>query len=610
MDTEMYTPISGDRNPVDRPKVIISLYPITTREDTTTMATHRLYVRETPDQLQSSFQKSFDDYNKSRRKYGGFEPCIIADLENKLITIIKKFITYKALYPKLYPKIVRLPGIRSMLDLLKDGENYCGNRLASYILLAFEALTDEDVLVEIQCKEAPLFVDSLISFGALEVFVSTLNKFPKDDCYSVSRALQTIAQMIFHNEDLAGIAGKKTKLIDLLLDALKTPRRDYPQTEAVGLLYTLLLSSMENRLQLGEMGTVTVILDVISSLEGDEDEHEHEHEDEDEDEDDEDYLLENLFHCLFFLLEHLENKVRFANAGGVKLMIKIIQHEELGYHYYGSAIAALCIAAKDCQYASDKFVNDAIGSDFAIFPASMDIPPSTMHEQEEIEEHLISLIALLTGGITEAQKDILLIKFVENECKKINWLVELFIRYFKEVEAGIKHLKDKQLDPSELYNKKLRYGLPTLQLIALILGYLWLSKNVVVCCRIETELSHHKSEKKHVCDILSECRDHIGIGGKSVEGVSKTVIEEYINSLEECSKDISEEYINSLEEVRNPKTIGIGGKSVDGAAKMVIQEYINSLKKENPNQEMQGIKLKRLKRESKTTSIPLRLPEY
>ncbi|KAL6576149.1 hypothetical protein OROHE_000620 [Orobanche hederae] len=465
------------------------------------MATHRLYVRETPDQLQSSFQKSFDDYNKAR---------------------------------------LRLPAIRSMLDLLKDGENYCGNRLASCILLAFEVLTDEDVLVEIQCKEAPLFVDSLISFGALEVFVSTLNKFPKDDCYSVSRALQTIAQMIFHNNDLAGIAGKKTKLIDLLLDALKTSRRDYPRTEAVGLLYTLLSSSMENRLQLGEMGTVTVILDVISSLERDEDEDEDE--DEDDDEDDEDYLLENLFRCLFFLFEHLENKVRFANAGGVKLMIKVIQHEELGSHYYGSAIAALCIAAKDCQYASDKFVNDAIGSDFAIFPASMYIPPSTMHEQEEIEEHLISLIALLTGGIMETQKDILLIKFVENECKKITWLVELFIRYFKKVEAGIKHLKDEQLDPSELYNKKLRYGLPTLQLIALILGYLWLSKNVVVRCRIETELSHHKSEKKHVCDILSECRDHIGIGGKSVEGASKTVIEEYINSLEE----------------ENPKTIALG----------------------------------------------------
>ncbi|MCL7048489.1 hypothetical protein MKW94_020178 [Papaver nudicaule] len=513
--------------------VTITSLPITTtkEEDTTplalVMASQKRYVPETPDQLQSSFQQTFDDYNKTR-KYD--EPCEIADLENKLIKIILKFRTFKLMYPKDYPKIVNLPAMGSMLELLKH-DNYCGNRLASYILLAFKDLTNDNVLVENQRKGVPLFVEALIDMGALDVFVSTLERFRKDDGGGggdgVFRALQTIAHMIFHQPNVAEAAGKKTELIGLLLDAIKTPRRGYSREYAVGLLHTLLLSSMENRRQLGEMGTVTVILNAISSLE-DEDE-------DDEDEYDEEYVLETLFRCLFLLLEHLENRVRFADAGGVQLIIRIIQNEELGYYYYGSAVAALDIAVKDCQAASDKFVNDVVGSDIAIFPASMDIPPSTMHEKTEIEEHLVSLIALLTGGIAETQKYILLKKFLENECEKITWLVELFIRYFKQLEALMKRLKDKQIDPSELYNIQLRYGLPTLQLFAVILGYLWLSKNDLVCHRIETELSHHKSEKKHVRDILSEYRDHVGIGGESVEGAAKTVIEEYIDSLEEVS---------------------------------------------------------------------------
>ncbi|MCL7032192.1 hypothetical protein MKW94_025186 [Papaver nudicaule] len=485
----METPISGDRNTYPRPEFSITSLPITSKEEDTTtlaqaMASQKRYVPETPDQLQSSFQQTFDDYNKTR-KYGvvSDEPCKIADLENKLIKIILKFRTFKLMYPKDYPKIVNLPAMGSMLELLKH-DNYCGNRLASYVLLAFKDLTNDNVLVENQRKGAPLFVESLINLGALDVFVSTLNKFRKDGGGGdgVFRALQTIAHMIFHQPNVAEAAGNKTELIDLLLDALETPRKDYSREYAVGLLHTLLLCSMENRRRLGEMGTVTVILNAISSLE-----------DEDGDEgDDEEYVLETLFRCLFLLLEHLENRVRFADAGGVELMIRIIQNEELGYYHYGSAVAALDIAAKDCQSASDKFVNDVVGLDIAIFPASMDIPPSTMHEQQETEEHLISLIALLTGGIAETQKYILLKKFVENECKIITWL-----------------------------------------LLAVILGYLWLSKNDVICHRIETELSRHKSEKKHVRDILSEYRDHIG--GESVEGAAKTVIVEYIGSLEEVS---------------------------------------------------------------------------
>ncbi|XP_026398041.1 uncharacterized protein LOC113293701 isoform X1 [Papaver somniferum] len=212
-------------------------------------------------------------------------------------------------------------------------------------------------------------------------------------------------------------------------------------------------------------------------------------------------------------------------------MIKIIQDEELDDYFCGSAIAALDIV-KGC--ASDKFVNDALELDIAIFPPSMDmIHGSTMHFKAEIEERLISLIESLTGGIAETEKHILSKRFEENDGERITWLMEHFIRYSKKVDAAANHLKKKQLNSSELYKEKLQYGFPTLQSIAVILGYLWSSE---ISAKIESELSHHQIEKKVVWDILSEYRDNIGSAGGSVES-TKTVIEEYIASLEVENRD-------------------------------------------------------------------------
>ncbi|KAI3875242.1 hypothetical protein MKX03_016944, partial [Papaver bracteatum] len=235
------------------------------------------------------------------------------------------------------------------------------------------------------------------------------------------------------------------------------------------------------------MGDVPAVVNALSSLTIPDDE-----KTEEEKEQEEEDLPWTLFDCLFYLLEHLENKVHF---------------KKLGDYVYGSAIAALDIV-KDCPAASDKFENEALGLDIAIFPASIDmILPSTMHFKKGTEERLISLIESLTGGTSETRKDTLLKKFEENDCERITWLMELFIRYSKKVDAAANHLKKKLLNSSELYKGKLQYGFSTLQSIAVILGYLWSSN----------ELSRHQIEKKFVRDILSAYRDNIGNMGGSVE---------------------------------------------------------------------------------------------
>lgn len=120
------------------------------------------------------------------------------------------------------------------------------------------------------------------------------------------------------------------------------------------------------------------------------------------------------------------------------------------------------------------------------------------------------------GGITKGSRRIRLLgKFVENECEKIDRLMELYTRYSDRVKAETERLDnldldDLEMDEDERYNRKLESGLYTLQLIALILGHIWLSGNSQMTTRIELLLRQNKLTKEDVKDILEEHHDNIG----------------------------------------------------------------------------------------------------
>ncbi|KAI3943042.1 hypothetical protein MKW92_000052, partial [Papaver armeniacum] len=448
---------SGDLNPSSR-CIIVPLKPRALLE---IPAIPERPVPQNPNQLQNSFQQFLNDYTRARQNQAS-DPRKFADCEGNLIRIVSKFRTFKADNPDYYAPVVKLPAIQSMITLLADDE--CGNLLTSYILFTFEKLTDPDILIYGQHEEATVFVESLVKCEALNVFVSTLDKFPGDDEVYFP-ALQTIAQMIFLNPDVADIAGKNIQLMEWVLNnALGAPKWNELKEYVVGLLDTLLMSSVENRLRFGELGAVPLVVNALTSLVSPDEELE----EGPLDYEDEEYLVETLFSCLLYLLERSENIGSFADAGGVELMIKFIQQfiqqEDFGY-CYGSAIEALDIAVKVCHSAAEKFVKHALAWNTA-FPPSMDkIPPSITHVKEKIEGHHVSLFASLTGGIAKTVKD---------DFKRITWLMELYRGYsekVEKVEATTNRLENEQLDSYKLRMEKLQYE-STVKSIAVILGYL------------------------------------------------------------------------------------------------------------------------------------------
>lgn len=247
-------------------------------------------------------------------------------------------------------------------------------------------------------------------------------------------------------------------------------------------------------------------------------------------------MVENLFDALCCLLMPLENKEKFVKSEGVELMIIIMNQKKM---CYGSAIRALDFAMTNYPPACERFV-DVMGLKTA-FPAFMGkLPLSKKNKKrykEELEERLVSLVASLFGGILRgSRRDRLLSKFVENECEKIDRLMELYMRYSDRVKLESERfdqleLDDLEMDEDEKYNRKLEAGLYTLQLIAVILGHLWTSEHPRIRARIDLLLKQQKLTKQDVKDILQEYHDNIGdLEGPEEKERGQSKIQRFISS--------------------------------------------------------------------------------
>lgn len=446
------------------------------------------------------FERRLRDNLEARMKYPD-DPARFADSEIALHAEADR-LRLLAGAPELFPDLVPL-GLASSLSSLLTHENA---DLAAAAASLLADLTDSDDPSDLAAVQA--LADALVDANALDLLVHNLSRFSEadpDEAEAVHNTLAVLENLLDLRPHLADKVCDGTKLLRWLLSRVKVREFEANKQYASEILAILLQNSPANQKRLGQINGVDGLLQAVAMYKS-----------RDPKTSDEEEMLENLFDCLCCVLMPPENKERFVKAEGVELMIIIMKQKKLAY---SSAIRTLDFAMTRFPPACERFV-DVLGlkTAFAAFMGKIPVNKKNKKEsyQEELEERIISLIASLFGGITKGSRRMRLLgKFVENECEKIDRLMEFYTRYSERVKEETERLdsldlEDLEMDDDDRYNRKLEAGLYTLQLIALILGHIWHSGDSQMRARVELLLRQNKLTKQDVKDILEEYHDNIG----------------------------------------------------------------------------------------------------
>uniref|UniRef100_A0A0D9VN33 Beta-catenin-like protein 1 N-terminal domain-containing protein n=1 Tax=Leersia perrieri TaxID=77586 RepID=A0A0D9VN33_9ORYZ len=430
------------------------------------------------------FERRLRDNLEARMKHPD-DPSRFADSEIALHAETDR-LRLLAGAPDLFPDLVPL-GLASSLSSLLTHDNA---DLAAAAASLLADLTDSDDPDDLPGLHS--LADALVEANALDLLVHNLSRFSEadpDEAEAVHHTLSVVENLIELRPHLADIVCDRTKILRWLLARLKAREFDANKQYASEILAILLQDSPANQKRVGQINGVDGLLQAVAMYKS-----------RDPKTSDEEEMLENLFDCLCCVLMPVENKERFVKAEGVELMIIIMKQKKLAY---SSAIRTLDFAMTRFPPACERFV-DVLG--------------------------LKTAFAAFMGGITKGSRRIRLLgKFVENECEKIDRLMEFYTRYSERVKAETERLDsldldDLEMDDDERYNRKLEAGLYTLQLIALILGHIWHSGNSQMRTRIELLLRQNKLSKDDVKDILqpaqSICHPHEETKKKQARGQS------------------------------------------------------------------------------------------
>ncbi|XP_042040432.1 beta-catenin-like protein 1 [Salvia splendens] len=473
--------------------------------------------------LALSLERRLNANTAARLKYPD-NPEKFADSELELHEELQK-LKILAGAPELYPDLVSLGTVNSIAGLL----NHDNTDIAIDAVTLLQDLTDADVIEDNE-ESAQVLVDALIENSAVELLVQNLSRLSDsdpDESAAIYNTLSTIENLIEVKPSASELVCEKTKLLKWLQARIKIREFDSNKQYASEILAILLQNSAANQKRFGQMNGVDTLLQAVAMYKS-----------KDPKMGDEEEMVENLFDSLCCVLMPLENKEKFVKAEGVELMIIIMNQKKL---CYGSAIRALDFAMTNYPPACERFI-DVMGLKTA-FPAFMGkVPLSKKNKKkqskEELEERLLSLIASLFGGILRgSRRERLLSKFIENECEKIDRLMELYMRYSDRVKEETERfdeleLDDLEIDDDEKYNRKLESGLYTLQLIAVILGHLWTSDHPRMRARIELLLKQQKLTKNDVKNILQEYHDNIGdLDGPEERERAQSKISKFISAL-------------------------------------------------------------------------------
>ncbi|XP_058059236.1 beta-catenin-like protein 1 [Anopheles bellator] len=408
-----------------------------------------------------------------------------------------------ATVPDLYPLLVELNGVASLLELL----SHQNSDISVAVVDLLQELTDVDILHE-SLDGAETLIEALRSQQAAGLLVQNLERLQetvKEEADGVHNTLAIFENLIEIRPEIA----KEVAEQGLLQWILKRLRAKMPfdanKLYCSEILSILVQNTNVNRIMLGSIDGIDVLLQQLAAYKR------HDPASAEEQE-----FMENLFNSLCSALMARENREKFLKGEGLQLMNLMLREKKLSRN--GSLkVLDHAMAGPDGRDNCNKFV-DILGLR-TIFPLFMKTPKRNKNRllgADEHEEHIVSIIASMLHNCKGSQRQRLLAKFTENDYEKIERLMELHRKYLEKVEALDREIDqqmrteddDEEPDDDAIYVKRLSGGLFTLQLIDYVV--LEISCTDVVKQRVLKILNLHHGSMKTIRHVMREYAGNLG----------------------------------------------------------------------------------------------------
>uniref|UniRef100_A0AAY4AUA7 Beta-catenin-like protein 1 n=1 Tax=Denticeps clupeoides TaxID=299321 RepID=A0AAY4AUA7_9TELE len=410
-----------------------------------------------------------------------------------------------ATMPDLYHLLVELNAIHSLLGLLSHENSD---------ILYYSELTDIDTLHESE-EGAEVLIDALVSGQIVALLVQNMERLDeqvKEEADGVHNTLSIIENIAEFKPGLCAEAAQQG-LMQWLLKRLKAKLPfDSNKLYCSEILAILLQNNDVNRELLGELDGIDVLLQQLSVFKR------HNPATPEEQE-----MMENLFDALCSCLMLGANRDRFLRGEGLQLMNLMLREKKMSR---ASALKVLDHAMIG-QEGSDnchKFV-DILGLR-TIFPLFMKTPKRMKKvgiSDKEHEEHVCSVIASMLRNLKAQQRTRLLNKFTENDCEKVDRLLELHFKYLEAVQLADKRIEGEKHDmvrrgeilddgmEDEFYIRRLDAGLFVLQQLCYIIVEISSAGIPQLHQRVHQILNMRGGSTKVVRHILREYAENIGV---------------------------------------------------------------------------------------------------
>ncbi|XP_028848991.1 beta-catenin-like protein 1 [Denticeps clupeoides] len=415
-----------------------------------------------------------------------------------------------ATMPDLYHLLVELNAIHSLLGLLSH-EN---SDISIAIVDLLQELTDIDTLHESE-EGAEVLIDALLEGQIVALLVQNMERLDeqvKEEADGVHNTLSIIENIAEFKPGLCAEAAQQG-LMQWLLKRLKAKLPfDSNKLYCSEILAILLQNNDVNRELLGELDGIDVLLQQLSVFKR------HNPATPEEQE-----MMENLFDALCSCLMLGANRDRFLRGEGLQLMNLMLREKKMSR---ASALKVLDHAMIG-QEGSDnchKFV-DILGLR-TIFPLFMKTPKRMKKvgiSDKEHEEHVCSVIASMLRNLKAQQRTRLLNKFTENDCEKVDRLLELHFKYLEAVQLADKRIEGEKHDmvrrgeilddgmEDEFYIRRLDAGLFVLQQLCYIIVEISSAGIPQLHQRVHQILNMRGGSTKVVRHILREYAENIGV---------------------------------------------------------------------------------------------------